>query len=898
MPGGARTQSGVALALEDGFGLIAGNERLHFVVQFARELTPDELEEVEDLVGNDLDGPVPENAYITSVSAADWAAVRDGLLSGSPRAVKLLEFRVADRLAPEIRNPNDPALVDLPDYAETAPGSGLYYMFVRFFDDVPVAEQRQILLDQGATQPGGGLLVPGPTGIWAVILPRMNVDDLADRDEVRFIEPTTPPVEEDLDQVRGEIGATAVDYDGAGETIAQWEGCQPTTKHPDMQGRVHPIGMPRFTCREWQFQDVNRSNVYDIGEPLGVDRDENGMIETILNGTPTPNEMWHDLDIRVRALFPRRYVDVGNVMNETDAKDITFDILTNSVVPMFVPAAEVGKALIQREYYSEFHPTMVAGIVIGNSQSNTIGSFSPQPRFPGIVPAASIRSYAWNHFSKTLEYPDAVAAGARVSTNSFGWTLKDYHFDSSASPYPDTAQFYDEVVSGRAPNGTLSGLAARMLIVASSGNEGDNAVFWRTGRIVNSAKNVIAVGNVSSADAGNPGVNLGLPALDSGRGPTMDGRLTPILSAPGTESGGDRGITSTSLPEAKYDAASGTSFSTPAVSGAAAQLRGVYEATCQFAPEPQDLRALLTHSARDLAHAPNLTKVPPGTELIGPDFVFGYGLVQVDDAAALVKQAVTDTIESGWVEHRVSLTNTDQLVVNGGVAQLRVTLVWDDPPYYSGFPPRKNTGILQNDLDLEVIDPAHNRHLPWVLDASSGKEADPAVRRSRPPLLYVLQKYRDHKNTIEQVVVDVPSAMMNKTWTIRVRGFKLYQGPQSYTLVSEVFQSLPMTACGSFSNGSTVYIENPLDLPDTIWGWMLFWLAVIILLWLAFEAAILLFATVAGKYGTSLALFGIFALLALLAAIFYALVGLDVLAVAALVIFGILFALAWVIYFP
>jgi subtilisin family serine protease len=770
-------------------------------------------------------------------------------------------------------------------------------MFVRFFDDVPVADQRQILLDQGATQPGGGLLIPGPTAIWAVILPGVNVDDLAERDEVRFIEPTTPPVEEDLDQVRGEIGAAAVDYDGAGETIAQWEGCQPTTKHPDMQGRVHPIGMPRFTCREWKFQDVNRNNVYDMDEPIGVDRDEDGIVETILNGNATADP-WTDLAIRVRPLVSRRYLDVGDIVGKTDANDITFDVLTNSVQPIPVPSSEVGATLIPRDYYSEFHPTMVAGIVIGNSESNTIGSFSPQPKFPGIVPAASIRSYAWNHFSKTLEYPDAIAAGARVSTNSFGWSSKDYHFDSAAPPYPNTAQFYDEVASGRAPNGTPSGLAARMLIVASSGNEGDNAVFWRTGRIVNSAKNVIAVGNVSSADFGNPGVNLGLPALDSGRGPTMDGRLTPILSAPGTESNGDRGITSTSLPEAKYDAASGTSFSTPAVSGAAAQLRGVYTATCQFAPEPQELRALLTHSARDLAYAPNLSKVPPGTELIGPDFVFGYGLVQVDAAAALVKQAVTDTIESGWVEHRVSLNNTDQLVVNGGVAQLRVTLVWDDPPYYTGFPPRNVTGILQNDLDLEIIDPAHNRHLPWVLDASSGNEADPAVRRSRPPLLYVLQSYRDHRNTIEQVVVDVPSGLMNKTWTIRVRGFKLYRGPQSYTLVSEVFQSLPMTACGSFSNGSTVYVENPLDLPDTIWGWMLFWLGVIILLWLAFEAAILLFATVAGKYGTSLALFGIFALLALLAAIFYALVGLDMLAVAALVLFGILFALAWVIYFP
>jgi hypothetical protein len=899
MPSGPRTQSGVSQTLDDGFGLIGAAERLHFVVQFERELTPAELATISALVGNSLDGPVPENAYITSVNAADWVAVRDGLLSGTPPAIKFLEFRVADRLAPEIRNPNDPALPNLPDYAETAPGSGLYYMFVRFFDDVPVADQRQILLSQQATQPGGGLLMPGPTGLWAVILPGPNVAVLANRDEVRFIEPTTPPVEEDLDQARGEIGATAVDHDGAGTTIAQWEGCQPTTRHPDMQGRVHPIGSARFTCREWKFQDRNNSNDYDIGEPIGVDTNEDGTFETILHGNPTSTDQWQDLPIRVRAFYPRRYLDVGDMPGKTDANDLTFDILTNSVQPIPVPTSEVGADLLQRDYYSEFHPTMVAGIVIGNSQSNTIGSFSPQPRFPGIVPAASLRSYAWNHFSKTLDYPDAIAASARISTNSFGWSVKDYHFDSTARPYPDTAQFYDEVISGRRVTGMPSGLAARMLIVASAGNEGDNAVFWKTGRIVNSAKNVIAVGNVSSAEAGTAGTGLGLPSADSGRGPTMDARLTPILSAPGSESTGDRGITSTSLPEDKYESAAGTSFSTPVVSGAAAQLRGVYEATCQFAPDPQDLRALLVHSAKDLTYASNLSKVPAGTELIGPDFVFGYGFVQVHQAAALVKRAITDTIQSGWVEHRVSLTNSDQLVVNeDGVAQLRVTLVWDDPPYYTEFPPRNDTGILQNDLDLEVIDPAGNRHLPWVLDSSSGHEADPATRKSRPPLLYVLQSFRDHRNTIEQVVVDLPSVVLNETWTIRVRGFKLRRAPQSYTLVSELFQTLPSTACGSFVNGTTVYIPNPLDVPDTFWAWILFWLAVIILLWLAFEAATLLFATVAAKYGPYIALFGIFAFLALLAAIFFALVGFNMLALAMFVFVGIAFALWWVIAFP
>jgi hypothetical protein len=804
MPSGPRDQPGVSQALDAAFGGIGADERLHFVIQFERELTPDELDETSDFVGNRLDGPIPENAYITSVQAGDWVAVRDGLVSRTPSAVKIFELTTGDKLAPEIRSPNDPTLPLLPDYTETALGSGMHSLFVRFFDDVVVAEQAQILAAEGATQLGAVPASPGPTGTWAVVVPAANVGALAAYDEVRFIEPTTPPAEEDLDQAREEIGATGVDYDGTGATIAQWEPCQPATDHPDMENRVLLVGTPSSGCAN-----------------------------------------------------------------------------------------------------SKRHPTMVAGIVITNGQASAT-NFSPEPRYVGIVPAARLRSYEWKHTSTVIDYPDAIAAGARISTNSFGYTMNDYHYETTG-PYPSTSQDYDGIVSGRALSGAPSGLP-RMLIVASSGNRGDvDPPFWRTARIRNSAKNVIAVGNVSSSLAGTSSVWLGVPAANSGRGPTMDGRLTPILSAPGTELlcvpfgssmtcgpdtslGGDGGITSTSVPGAVYEPNSGTSFSTPIVSGAAAQLRGIYEFECGFAPEPQDLRALLVHSARDLTRTVHFLKVPAATKLVGPDFVFGYGLVKVDKAAELVKNAITETISQGWVEHRVQLTSANQLVVANGVQQLRVTLVWDDPPYYTDYPPRTDTGILQNDLDLEIIDPNGNRHLPWVLDP--GSPADPATRTSRPPLFYVLQSWRDHRNTIEQVVVDVPTSVLGQTWTIRVRGFKLRRAPQEYTLVSEAFQTLPTTTCGDFSNGTTVFIPNPLDVPDTPWAWLLFWLAVLILLWAAFETVVWIYDTVTNNYSPYLAVLFIFLTLVVLYAIFHLLVTGNMLALVVLVLL-LLAYVAW-----
>jgi hypothetical protein len=259
-------------------------------------------------------------------------------------------------------------------------------------------------------------------------------------------------------------------------------------------------------------------------------------------------------------------------------------------------------------------------------------------------------------------------------------------------------------------------------------------------------------------------------------------------------------------------------------------------------------------------------------------------LVQVDKASGLVNHTVTDEIESGWVEHRVYLNSGNQLVENAGVQQMRVTLVWDDPPYYENYAPGAVTGILQNDLDLEVIDPSGRRYLPWVLDATVGNEADPAKKHSRARLQYVPREYRDHKNTIEQVMLDVPSDMMNKTWKIRVRGFRMRRGPQPYTLVSEMFVQLPGTACGDFSNGDTTRIANPYDLPDTRLAWILFWVAVIILIWLTFETVLWLYESNWARYGIFLTLLMVAFVVLLLYGIFRMLHAQDFLWLANLVL--------------
>ncbi len=865
MPGGLRGDEGVSQQLDDTFTSLDGHVSQHFVVQFSRELTASELSAVSAELQLRLDGPVPENAYITSTSADEWKTVRNALIVGTPAAVKIFEFSPLDKLAPDLGNPRDPLGLNIPEHAMIGTSATLY---VRFFDDVPFTRQRQILNAEGALQPDGTDVARGPTGIWVVLLPVTNVESLASYDEVRFIEPTMPPAEVDMDQARSEVGAMDIDFDGSGVVVAQWEACQTSILHGDLAKRAVPLGSISHLCRPWWYQNASDptnaldNDGYDNGEPIGVDLDEDGTVETFIDPAASQvegNVQWQPLPLHYDRQNGHRYHLKKPAQNTVQTADIRFVTggPNNTVTPTVVQTDDNNPDV--EPLNAEYHPTLVSGIVVSNSVSTTVENV---PKYPGMLPAGSTRSYAWRDETYQDEYVDAIAHGARISTNSFGW-VNDYHFQQSVDPYQFTTEFYDEVVSGRNHFGLSSNMPKRMLIVASTGNQGGNASFWRTARVVNSAKNVIAVANVSSSDTGIPGENLGVPAENSGRGPTMYGRLTPILSAPGSQLD-DHGITST-IPVDSYATASGTSFSTPIVSGAAALLSQVYEGACNKEPAPQDLRALLVHSARDLTNADDLPKIVDGTEYIGPDYIFGYGLVRVDEAAELVRQAIVDDIETGWMEHRVLLNSDDQLVSSPAGKQLRVTLVWDDPPYYTEYPPRADTGFLQNDLDLEVIDPDGNRHLPWVLDGSADYDGEPATRKSQAPLMYVLQKWRDHRNTIEQVVVDDAGDMMNRMWTIRVRGHAIRRGPQVYTLVSEVFDTLPGTACGDFSNGSTRTVTNPLDVPDTPLAWMLFWIGVIILIWLILETIFWLYDSPASQSSKIM----ILSVLALLYVIFH-----------------------------
>ncbi|HET6405239.1 MAG TPA: S8 family serine peptidase [Candidatus Thermoplasmatota archaeon] len=269
------------------------------------------------------------------------------------------------------------------------------------------------------------------------------------------------------------------------------------------------------------------------------------------------------------------------------------------------------------------------------------------------------------------------------------------------------------------------------LILRSMGNLASTI---RPEAVAKSAMGIGATNNGASADS---------VASFSGIGPTADGRIKPNVVAPGAC------VTSSYLGTAtSYACISGTSMSTPAVAGAAALVRdyfakGYYPtgAPSSNAHDPSAalVRAILQISGREVGGDRGVAGFP--------NHVQGWGRVTLEDALYFAGDArgLRVLTDEGVAATTGSLYEA-QLQVQAG-QPLRVMLAWSDYPGAAGANP-----TLVNDLDLRVVDPNGN-----VLGAP------------------------DNRNVEEAVYVASPVA---GTYTLRVVGANVPQGPQPFALVA------------------------------------------------------------------------------------------------------------------
>ena len=214
-----------------------------------------------------------------------------------------------------------------------------------------------------------------------------------------------------------------------------------------------------------------------------------------------------------------------------------------------------------------------------------------------------------------------------------------------------------------------------------------------------SVKNVVSVGAVD--------LN-GVIAPFSSRGPARDGRIKPEVVA--------KGLSQFSTVPGGYGTRSGTSMSSPVVTGTSGLLTEQWRKTFNGqSPSGAVLKTLLIAGADDQI-GDQISDLP------GPDYTYGFGLVDAKNSVDLI-------LADGGTGSRIrtgTLNNGDTVEFPLSVAapqNLRVVLGWFDPEIFPKPEDPLELPTLLNDLDVKVIDPSGQTVLPYVLDKAHPTQA-------------------------------------------------------------------------------------------------------------------------------------------------------------------------------
>src|SRR3989344_6124510 len=293
------------------------------------------------------------------------------------------------------------------------------------------------------------------------------------------------------------------------------------------------------------------------------------------------------------------------------------------------------------------HGTHVAGIVA--STDSVFGGVAPGTGILNAKVFSSTDGFATE--TSVMSAVDwCILNNASVLTLSLGGSVLIADGSDSLSLYLDIAADQGKVVTVAAGNSGPGGTSS----CRTSDSTGASFSICTPGL----SHKAITVGSTQS---GKSGTTKDAISVFSSRGPTLDGRIKPDVTAPGQP------ITSASISNG-WIAQSGTSMSTPMAAGLAAL---ILQARPMSAAE---VKALMMNTAVDLGAA-------------GKDIAYGAGRI---NASAIFNQ-INNTIASN-----ISNVRKVHNIFVPANSSIRATLYW--PENYS----------VHNDVDLYLLDPSGN----------------------------------------------------------------------------------------------------------------------------------------------------------------------------------------------
>jgi hypothetical protein len=420
---------------------------------------------------------------------------------------------------------------------------------------------------------------------------------------------------------------------------------------------------------------------------------------------------------------------------------------------------------------THYHSTHVAGTIIAEGQVNSAH---------GMAPAALLNAYDWDNDNS--EMTSAAAAGLTLSNHSYGWT-RGWSYNSSngywywhgnvsiSSTEDYLFGFYDEssrdwdIIAFNHPG---------YLIVKSAGNDRDdnhtgghyywNGSAWTWSTAARDpdggsngydcigqqgvAKNILTVGAVYDITGGWTSPASVVMTDFSSWGPTDDGRIKPDIVANGWDL-----YSTTNSGNASYLTIGGTSMSTPNVTGTLVLLQDYYKSLRSGTMSAAAIKGLVINTANEAGAAD------------GPDYRFGWGLLNATGAAGLITD---DNTQGGLIVQGVLVNSqtTDYTYYSNG-SDINVTLCWTDPAGTPSTASLNPTALkLVNNLNLRLISGSTN-YYPWVLNPSS-----PASNAT---------KGVNSRDNVETVNIKSPAPGY---YTIRIsHGGTLTNSQQAYALI-------------------------------------------------------------------------------------------------------------------
>lgn len=351
--------------------------------------------------------------------------------------------------------------------------------------------------------------------------------------------------------------------------------------------------------------------------------------------------------------------------------------------------------------------------------SGTIMASGVNANAKGMAPKAKVTSWDWNNALSemaSLVAPDQTSllfsnhswgtiTGWAYNNGSWTWygnssisDQEDYRFGF----YSSSTRSWDELAynapyfticksAGNDRNNTGSGAYPADCDLGSGFDcLGDVAV----------AKNIITIGAVSKVPNYTGPASVQMSSFSSW-GPTDDGRIKPDLVGAGVNI-----YSAIATNQTSYGSLSGTSMATPNVTGSLTLLQELYKKINGSYMRSTTLKALAIHTTKEAGDSP------------GPDYKFGWGLLDVEAAAKVILQEDKSNI---FIEEKVLMSGqTIEFNLNPVQGKkITATIVWADPAANPTAPALDPTNLmLVNDLDIRIVDSGTGIYYPWILNPS------------------------------------------------------------------------------------------------------------------------------------------------------------------------------------